>query len=90
MASRHLRCLADVFEEPTRANIVWDDVERMLTYFGAHIEERAGSAVAVKLNDCVAVFHRPHPQKEAKRHAIRSLRDFLTAAGVVPDSEEKQ
>ena len=88
MASRHYRCLAEVFEEPTRANIVWTDVERMLTYFGACIEERAGSAVAVKLNDCVAVFHRPHPQKEAKRYAIRGLRDFLMTAGLIPDSEE--
>jgi hypothetical protein len=84
MTSRHARCLAAVFEEPTRANIVWADVERMLVHYGAHIEERAGSAVAIELGQYVAVFHRPHPQKEAKRYAIRNLRDFLTTAGLNP------
>ena len=88
VASRHQRCLAAVFEEPTRANIVWADVERMLVHYGAEIQERAGSAVAVELGQYVAVFHRPHPQKEAKRYAIRNLRDFLTTAGLTPSSEE--
>ena len=88
MASRHQRCLAAVFEEPTRANIVWADVERMLVHYGAEIQERAGSAVAIELGQYVAVFHRPHPQKEAKRYAIRNLRDFLTTAGLTPPGEE--
>lgn len=89
MASKHVRCLAAVFEEPARANLVWAEVERMLVYFGAHIEERAGSAVAIEIGNYAAVFHRPHPQKEAKRYAVRALRDFLITAGVTPSIEEE-
>ena len=29
-----------------------------------------------------SVFHEPHPQKETKKGAIQSLRDFLVAADV--------
>ena len=35
-------------------------------------------------NDVVAVFHRPHPQKEIDKGAVKSLRRFLTEAGITP------
>jgi hypothetical protein len=31
-----------------------------------------------------AVFHRPHPQKETDRGSVRSMRRFLSEAGVRP------
>ena len=31
-----------------------------------------------------AVFHRPHPQKETDKGAVKSLRKFLTVAEVTP------
>jgi len=34
------------------------------------------------LNDIVAVFHRPHPQKETDKGALKSVRRFLINAGV--------
>lgn len=43
----------------------------------------------VELNGCVSVCHRPHPQKEAKRYAIRALREFLTTAGLNPRMGEE-
>ncbi len=51
---------------------------------GAAIEERAVSRVAVELNDVIAVFHRPHPRKEADKGSVASVRRFLTEAGVRP------
>ncbi len=84
MGSRHRRTLEAVFEDPVRANIVWRDVEAMLVHCGATVEERGGSVIAVELNRRVAIFHRPHPQKEAKRYVVRALREFLTLAGVAP------
>lgn len=36
-------------------------------------------------NDVKAIFHRPHPRKEAKKGAVVSMRRFLTEAGVTPD-----
>jgi hypothetical protein len=40
--------------------------------------------VRVALNDVRAVFHRPHPRKETDKGAVKSVRRFLTEAGVVP------
>ena len=84
MSARHRRTLEAVFRDPVSATIVWADVEKMLVHYGATIEEREGSAVGVVLNGHPAVFHRPHPQKEAKRYAIRQLRVLLTQAGLKP------
>jgi hypothetical protein len=36
------------------------------------------------LNGKRADFHRPHPEKEAKRHQVRTMREFLEMAGIKP------
>lgn len=89
MGSRHHRTLLAVFEEPTRANIAWEDIERMLIHFGATTEERAGSRVAFSLNGRRAVLHRPHPAKEAKQSLVRSVRDFCAECGLTPDGGDE-
>jgi hypothetical protein len=38
----------------------------------------------VELNGVRAVFHEPHPEKEAAKGAVEAVRDFLIAAGVTP------
>lgn len=84
MRAKHRRTLEAVFAEPVRANVLWDDVEALFEACGATIEEGKGSRVRVLLNDRVAVFHRPHPQKETDKGALRSVRRFLTETGVMP------
>ncbi|CAN5264827.1 type II toxin-antitoxin system HicA family toxin [soil metagenome] len=84
MGSRHWRTIDSIFEDPVRANIIWREVEQMLEHFGATISERSGSAIAIELNERTAFFHRPHPQKEAKRYQIRALREFLILTGMTP------
>jgi hypothetical protein len=84
MSNYHRRTLEAVFRDPVSGTIVWADVESMLIHLGAHVEERSGSRVAIELNDHVANFHRPHPQKEASRGAIRDVRDLLIQAGMQP------
>lgn len=84
MSSRHRRTLEAVFRDPVSATILWSDVERMLLHYGAFIEEREGSAIKIEVNGAAAVFHRPHPRKEAPRRMIRKLREFLTRTGLVP------
>ncbi|MCP4166704.1 MAG: type II toxin-antitoxin system HicA family toxin [Chloroflexi bacterium] len=44
---------------------------------GAEVTEGRGSRVRVALNDVRAVFHRPHPQKETDKGAVKSARRFL-------------
>jgi hypothetical protein len=82
--SRRQKTLQAVFADPIRANISWKDIESVFRGYGAIIEEREGSRVAVMLNDLVAVFHRPHPRKEASKKTIGSVRRFLIHAGVTP------
>jgi len=48
---------------------------------GAEITEGSGSRVRIFLGGVRAVFHRPHPQKEADKGAVKSVRRFLEAAG---------
>ncbi|HCS54518.1 MAG TPA: hypothetical protein DIW81_23530 [Planctomycetaceae bacterium] len=57
---------------------------RMLNSTGAEITEGAGSRVRIALNGVRAIFHRPHPQKETDKGAIKSMRRFLIEAGVTP------
>lgn len=84
MTSRHRRTLEAVFRDPVSATLVWADIERMLVHHGAEIIEGRGSRISVELNDCTIDLHRPHPQKEAKRYQVRTVRDLLTLAGVIP------
>jgi len=58
--------------------------EALFEAFGANIEERKGSRVAIELNDVVAIFHRPHPEKEIGKGAVASIKRFLREAGIEP------
>ena len=82
MNQKHRRTLAAVFEDPVRSNILWRDIEGMLKAVGAEIAE--GSRVRIALNRVRAVLHRPHPQKETDKGAVRSMRRLLIEAGVTP------
>ncbi|MBK1880723.1 type II toxin-antitoxin system HicA family toxin [Pelagicoccus mobilis] len=73
--------LEKVRERPERSDIPWKDIESMLAALGAEITEGRGSRVRVYLNGVRAVFHRPHPQKETDKGAVKSVRRFLEATG---------
>ncbi len=82
MSNKQTRTLEAIFEDPVRTNINWQDVESLLKALGAEITEGRGSRVRVSLNGRKAVLHEPHPEKEMKRAAVRSLRGFLGEAGI--------
>lgn len=84
MNRRHRKTLEMVFAPPVSGAIRWREVEALLKSLGAILSERAGSRVAVLLNDRVAVFHRPHPSPDMDKNAVRDLRRFLENAGVTP------
>lgn len=81
---KHDKTLAAVFAEPTRTNVKWSDVEALMKSRGAEITEGSGSRVRVVLNGVRATFHRPHPQPDADRGALKSVRKFLSEVGVTP------
>ncbi len=84
MRTRHYATLRAIFEDPIRSNIDWRDIEALLRSLGAEITEGSGSRVRVALNGRKAVFHRPHPEKETDRGAVKSVREYLFNAGVEP------
>jgi hypothetical protein len=76
------KTLDDIFAIPIRANIAWADIESMLLALGAETSGGSGSRLRIKLNGVWAVFHRPHPQKETDKGAVKAMREFLEKAGV--------
>ena len=81
---KHDQTLKAIFTDPVRSNIRWSDIEALLVSLGAEISEGSGSRVRIVLNEVRAVFHRPHPQKETDKGAVKSMRRFLIEAGVKP------
>jgi hypothetical protein len=84
MNSKQRKTLQDIFTEPVSSAIPWRDIENLFFALGAVVKEGAGSRVNILLNGRAAVFHRPHPQKETNRGAVKSVRRFLTEAGIKP------
>ena len=84
VSGRHRATLEAVFADPVRFGIAWSDIEALLRALGAHLEEGRGSRGRVALHDVLAVFHRPHPQKETDKGAVKSVRRLLIEAEVTP------
>lgn len=82
LRKKHRKTLDAVFEDPIRSNVLWDDIESLLTALGADLSEGRGSRVRVYLNGVRAIFHRPHPRKETGKGALKAMRRFLNETGV--------
>ncbi|MGK0181897.1 MAG: hypothetical protein ACI9YB_001189 [Halioglobus sp.] len=82
MKGKHKKTLESVFKDPVLSNVIWDDIENLFIALGAEITEGSGSRVRIALNNVKAVFHRPHPEKETDKGALKSIRQYLKNAGV--------
>jgi hypothetical protein len=82
LRKKHIKLIESIYSEPVQANIHWNDIEALFIALGAECSEGKGSRLRVFLNGRRAVFHRPHPRKEASKSMIRSIRRFLEEAGV--------
>ena len=80
--SKNRKILESIFSEPVRSDVLWKDIEKVLSALGAEISEGSGSRIRIYLNGVKAVFHRPHPQKHTDKGSLKSVRRFLTEAGV--------
>ena len=85
LSSKHRRTLRALFEDPVRSNVKWTDIEKLLRALGAELTEGSGSRVRIYLNGVRAVFHRPHPEPDTDKGALKSMRRFLSQAGVEPE-----
>lgn len=84
MNNKQRKILEAIYADPVKSNIIWTSVESLLLSLGAEMREGSGSRVGFSLNGVDIVFHRPHPRKETDKGAIKSLRKFLSNAGVYP------
>ena len=82
MKTKHKKMLKTIFTNPVNASIAWKDIESLLSALGAEISEGNGSRVRIAINGIRAVFHRPHPRKEADKGAVVSIRRLLKEAEV--------
>lgn len=80
--AKHKKILENIFKEPIKSDVLWNDIEKLLSVLGAEISEGKGSRVRVYLNGVRAVFHRPHPKKQTDKGALKSIRRFLIEAGI--------
>lgn len=84
MNSKNKRTLVAVFANPVSASIDWIDIESLLRGIGCDVIEGNGSRIRFSFQGEIESFHRPHPDKEAKRYQVRATRDFLLRIGVRP------
>ena len=84
MNKSHRKTLIDIFSQPVPSTLEWRRIESLFVTLGAETIEGAGSRVCFVLNGIIAIFHRPHPAKEAKPYQVRDARTFLENAGVKP------
>ncbi len=83
--NKHQReTLNKIFEEPVRSDVRWQDVVSLIKGLGGLIKQGNGSRFCFFLNGIKAVFHKPHPETETDKGALKDIRKFLKNAGVKP------
>lgn len=84
MNSKQTKALHAIFTDPVSGTIAWASIENLLVAVGCRIIEGSGSRVRFEKDGEVETFHRPHPDKEAKRYQVRAARAYLVRLGVEP------
>ncbi|MEP7212693.1 MAG: type II toxin-antitoxin system HicA family toxin [Acidobacteriota bacterium] len=81
MNRKQQKTLDAIFEMPTRSNINFSDIEKLLAALGAVKSEGEGSRLSFQLNGKSLFMHRPHPGKEARKYQVEAAREFLNRVG---------
>ena len=84
MNNKQMAVLVAVFTEPTSGTLAWASIEGLLVAVGCKVIEGKGSRVRFAKDGRVALFHRPHPEKEAKKYQVEAAREYLIKLGVQP------
>lgn len=82
MKKKHRDTLLSILTRPPAANLMWDDIEALLTGLGAKRSEPETERVAFVLAGEVRVFHRHAALGVVDDGAIAGLRTWLTPYGV--------
>ncbi|HHP7232242.1 MAG TPA: type II toxin-antitoxin system HicA family toxin [Xenococcaceae cyanobacterium] len=82
MNNKQLQTLKAIFALPVRSDIKWTNIDSLFQALGAKVSQGKGSRVRVSLNGVKAVFHEPHPEKEANKGTVKAVKEFLENAGI--------
>jgi hypothetical protein len=80
--NKQVKVLRKIFEDPLRSDIAWKDIEKLLSALGGEITQGTGSRVRIYLNERIAIFHRPHPEKVTDKGALKSVREFILNSNI--------
>lgn len=87
MNSKNKKVLKEIFEEPTKSDIKWVDIENLVKNLGGVIIQARGSRTVFKIGEATNVFHRPHPKPDTNKLTVKDIRDFLERAGITPEKD---
>ena len=82
MNNKQSKTLVAVFSDPVSATIDWIAIEGLLIACGCRVIEGNGSRVRFEKDGMTETFHRPHPNKEAKKYQVRAARAYLVRLGI--------
>ena len=90
MSHKHVHLLRSIFQDPVSGNIHWREVESLLNHLGALVESGHGARFRIVLNRMEFFLHHPHHSNVISKQDVKSLREFLSRAGVSPSSYETE
>lgn len=82
LSRKHRLTMKAIFEVPTKANIRFADIEKLIAALGGRIKEGRDSRVSFTLSENKVFLHRPHPGKEAMKYQVEAVRELLSEAGI--------
>ena len=83
--SKNKKTLKAIFEEPTRSDIRWNDIESLIQELGGVIKQGNGSRVRFQIGELTATVHRPHPRAEIGKPLVKDLCRLLNEGGFKPE-----
>jgi hypothetical protein len=84
LSSKNRKTPEAIFSHPSRTNIKWEELKKLLTALGAELHEGEGSRVHFMIGVAKLVLHRPHPGNEAKEYQVEAVRKFLRSLEIKP------
>jgi len=82
--SKQRKTLERVFAQPTPNDVLWSDIESLLTHLGCTIKYLGGSRVRFAKGSERHFAHRPHPSNQTPSLTIKGIRNFLARIGAEP------
>lgn len=83
------KTIVAIFDEPTRWDIRWTEIENLIAKLDGEIKKGSGSHRRIKVPDAFgeprrANLSEPHPQPTCKAYTIEALRELLVQTGYEP------